>query len=36
MEMSELDFVRFSSGPGPENAVVSDVVECLIEWQDAS
>jgi hypothetical protein len=33
---SKLGFVRFSSGPGPENAVVSDVIECLIERQDAS
>jgi hypothetical protein len=34
--ISKLDFVRFSSGPGSEKAVVCDVVECLIEGQDAS
>ncbi len=33
---SQLDFVRFWSGPGPEDAVFSDVVEGLIEGQDAS
>ena len=33
---SELDFVRFSLGPGPEDAVVGDMVEGLIEGQDAS
>ena len=32
----QLDFVRFWSGPGPEDAVFSDVVEGLIEGQDAS
>ena len=32
----QLDFVRFRSGPSPEDAVFSDMVEGLIEWQDAS
>jgi len=27
----KLDFVRFPSGPGPEDAVVGDVFEGLIE-----
>lgn len=31
-----LDFVRFCSAPGPEEAVVCDVAEGLIEGQDAS
>ena len=33
---SELGFVRFPLGPGPEDAIVCDVVEGLIEGQDAS
>ena len=33
---SKLDFVRFGSRPGPEEAIACDVVECLIEGQDAS
>ncbi|MBC7635022.1 MAG: hypothetical protein H7251_05410 [Acetobacteraceae bacterium] len=33
---AQLDFVRFASGPGPEDAVVCDLVEGLIEGQDAS
>lgn len=32
----KLDFVRFGSRPDPEDAVVRDVVECLIEGHDAS
>jgi uncharacterized SAM-binding protein YcdF (DUF218 family) len=32
----QLGFVRFSSGPGPEDAVVRDVVQGLVEGQDAS
>jgi hypothetical protein len=34
--VTKLDFVRFSSGPDPEDAVAGDVVEGLIEGQDAS
>ncbi len=33
---SKLGFVRFPSGPGPEHATVCDVVEGVIEGQDAS
>jgi hypothetical protein len=33
---SKLGFVRFPSDPGPEDAVVCDMVEGLIERQDAS
>jgi hypothetical protein len=33
---TQLDFVRFCSGPAPEDAVVGDVVEGLIEGEDAS
>lgn len=36
VKRAELGFVRFSSGPGPKDAVVCDVVESLIEGQDAS
>ena len=32
----QLDFVRFWSGPGPEQAVCGDMAEGLIEGQDAS
>jgi hypothetical protein len=32
----KLDFVRFASGPGPEEVVVCDVAKGLIEGHDAS
>ncbi len=35
-ESAKLGFVRFPLGPGPEDAIVCDVVEGLIEGQDAS
>ena len=36
MKDPQLGFVRFSLGPGPEDAIVCDVDEGLIEGQDAS